>query len=415
MKFFRWNVTFQFVFLALCVYVGLVGLSLFLFSRGLNDALDDQLKSLLAEQSQLIDFNGKDLKWLEGSDSAGFHSPFSRPLASFQLFDLNGKVLGSHGSYHCAKLFLHPQEIKGLPVTYRTQVLPLIVKDTLLGYLQVEMPTTQRDAVMMKFAVTICSVTLLGFALLAWAGYNFSKEAAKPIYDSYEVLRQFSADVAHELNTPISTVRATAENMSEELNEPDALRTRLEVINRAVDRMNIIVKDLSLLTRLGMESEKPTKTPEQIALRKLVVDVVEEFKDRFQQKSISFTSKIEGDPIVSGHQDPLHRMLANLLENALRYTDSNGEVNVELYSDHSHATITVSDTGIGIPEESLPRIFDRFYRVDKARSRDHGGSGLGLAIVKAITAMHNAEIDVDSEVGKGTTFTVIVPIQKIRV
>lgn len=411
MKFFRWNVTFQFVFVALCVYIGLVGLSLFLFSRGLNDALDDQLNSLLAEQSQLLEYDGNRLAWIAGTKN-DFHSPFSRPLASFQLFDINGKMIDSHGSYHCATLFLRPQEIRGEPYTYRTQTLPLVIKNTLIGYLQVETPTTQRDAVMMKFAITICGVTLLGFALLSFAGYNYSREAAKPIFDSYEVLRQFSTDVAHELNTPISTVRATAENMSMELNEPEALKSRLEVINRAVDRMNIIVKDLMLLTRIGMESEKPTKTPEPIALRKLVTDVVEEFKDRFQQKSIALNSKVDGDPVVSGHKDPLHRLLANLLENALRYTDTNGKVDVELNSDHNFATITVSDTGIGIPEESLPRIFDRFYRVDKARSRDQGGSGLGLAIVKAITQMHNAEIDVDSEVGKGTRFTVIVPLKK---
>jgi len=411
MKFFRWNVTFQFVFVALCVYVGLIGLSLFLFARGLNEALDDQLDSLLAEQSQLLEFDGKNLHWMAG-DNSGFHSPFSRPLASFQLFDKNEKMLGSHGSYHCATLFPRPQEIRGEPFTYRSRSLPLIVKDNLVGYLQVEIPTTQRDALFIKFAVTICGVTLLGFALLSFAGYNYSREAAKPIFDSYEMLRQFSTDVAHELNTPISTVRATAENMSMELNEPEAIKARLEVINRAVERMNIIVKDLMLLTRLGMESEKPTKVPEQIAAKKLVTDVVEEFNDRFQQKSIALKCKVEGDPVVMGYQDPLHRMLANLLENALRYTDAGGEVNVELNSDHHNATIRVSDTGIGIPTESLPKIFDRFYRVDKARSRDQGGSGLGLSIVKAITSMHNADIDVDSEVGKGTTFIVTVPLPR---
>lgn len=411
MKFFNWNLTFQFVILALAVYLALIFLSLYLFRLGLNEALDDQLDSLLSEQSQLVEFDGRNFHWMAG-DSSGYHSQFSRPLASFQLFDKTGRVLGSHGNYPCSTLFHKPQEIRGEPHTYRSRSTPLVIKEQVVGYLQVELPTTQRDSLIMKYAVTICGVTLLGFALLSVAGYNYSRQAAKPIFDSYEMLRQFSTDVAHELNTPISTVRATAENMSEELNDPEALKGRLEVINRALERMNVIVKDLMLLTRLGMESEKPTKVPEAIPLSKLIRDVVEEFTDRYQQKSIALNCKNDGNPVVTGHQDPLHRLLANLLENALRYTDSGGEVNVGLSADNHFATITVSDTGIGIPKESLPKIFDRFYRVDKARSRDQGGSGLGLSIVRAIVTMHNAEIDVESEPGKGTTFTVTIPVRK---
>ncbi len=410
MKFFNWTLTFQFVMLALVVYIALTSLSLFLFRGGLNDALDDQLDSLLAEQAQLIEYNGSSLNWLAG-DSIGSHSQFYPSKASYQLFDSNGKILGAHGSYNCATLFNHAQEIHGTP-SYRSKSVPLKINGQPVGSLQVELPTTERDALMLKYAITICGVTLLGFGLLSAAGYNYSKEAAKPIFDSYEMLKQFSTDVAHELNTPISTIRATAENMSEELNEPEALKTRLDVVNRALDRMNIIVKDLMLLTRLGMESEKPTKVAEQIELKKLITDVVEEFKDRFQQKSIALKSRIEGNPTVMGHPDPLHRMLANLLENALRYTDAEGEVNIDLVTDHNAATITVSDTGIGIPEESVPKIFDRFYRVDKARSRDQGGSGLGLSIVQAISTMHNATIDVESELGKGTKFIVIMPVSK---
>lgn len=414
MKFFNWTLTFQFVVLALCVYIALTSLSLFLFNRGINEALDDQLELLLAEQSQLIDFNNNKLTWF-ARDSIGFQSQsLQLRQASYQLFDSSGQLLGAHGTYQCATLFPRAQEVRGQPFTYRTKSVPLVIDDQLVGYLQVELPTTERDELMMKYAITICGVTLLGFGLLSVAGYNYSREAAKPIFDSYEMLKQFSTDVAHELNTPISTIRATAENMSEELNEPEALKTRLDVLNRALDRMNVIVKDLMLLTRLGMESEKPTKEPEAIDLKKLVTEVVEEFQGRFQQKSIALKSKVDGNPTVMGHSDPLHRMLANLLENALRYTDSNGEVNVDLACDHNAATITVSDTGIGIPEESVSKIFDRFYRVDKARAREQGGSGLGLSIVQAITVMHNAQIDVQSELGKGTKFTVSIPVAKSK-
>ncbi|MBX9666472.1 MAG: HAMP domain-containing histidine kinase [Candidatus Obscuribacterales bacterium] len=410
MKFFNWNLTAQFVILALCVYLCLTSLSLFLFSRGLNEALDDQLDSLLAEQSQLLDFDGKKFHWLAANTKLS--SQFFRPLASYQLFDSTGKILGAHGDYHCASLFANAQEIRGEPYTYRSKSVPLIINGLMVGYLQVQLPTTRRDALLKEFAITIFGITLFGFALLAIVGYYYSKEAAQPIFDSYELLRQFSTDVAHELNTPISTVRATAENMSEELNDPDALKGRLEVINRAVERMNIIVKDLMLLTRLGMESEKPTKQHEKIEVANLVEHVVAEFTDRFKQKSISLSCNIEGDPVVRGFRDPLHRMIANLLENALRYTDTGGKVAVFLTTNNQSATIVVSDTGIGIPEESIPKIFDRFYRVDKARSRDMGGSGLGLSIVKAITTMHGAQITVDSTVGKGTAFEVTIPLYK---
>lgn len=410
MKSVHWNLTFQFVVITVCVYIALLGLGMFMVYQGLNDALDDQLDALLAEQAQRIELDGSNLRLMAPTGRAR-SQPF-RPIASFQLFNNDYRLVGQTGQYRCAALFQGSQEIHSAGFSLRTKTVPIVIDEKQVGYLQAELPLAQRDEAIQKFALTIGSVTLIGFLVIGYAGYVFSQQASLPLILSYEMLRQFSTDVAHELNTPISTLRATAENMSEELDEPSSLRKRLEVMNRAIDRMQLIVKDLMLLTRLGIESAEPTKEPEQVALADLVENVSKEFADRFQQKTIDLDTKIEAKPVILGYPDPLHRMLANLLENAFRYTDSGGNVQVSLVSEHNNATITVSDTGMGIPNESLPKIFDRFYRVDKARSRELGGSGLGLAIVKAIATMHDAEVSVDSEIGKGSKFIVTLPLPR---
>ena len=141
----------------------------------------------------------------------------------------------------------------------------------------------------------------------------------------------------------------------------------------------------------------------------LVKNTVQEFEELFKTKQIALNSNLSEPMPIIGDSDALKRLLINLLQNALRYTGQDGTVTVSLEHLNRNVKLTVTDTGIGIPTESLPLIFDRFYRVDKSRSRSAGGSGLGLSIARAIVDAHKGKIEVQSQVGSGTTFTIILP------
>ena len=425
----RWQLTIQFVSFTVVIYIILTGMGLYLCYRELNNALDDQLQLLASEVVEQIDFDGSRLIWVrpnhptaasskrktavkaalpeEGPPDGGTNVPALqafRLLASYQLFDARRHLLNQYGMAGFPELFDGRREING----WRSLSLPIVEQyegKTIHGYLQVQLPTRQRDRSMSKFGLAMSIVILAGLIVLSAAGLVFSQRAARPLMLSYEMLRQFSTDAAHELNTPISTVKATAENMMEELDDPESLKARLEVINRSLDRMSNIVRDLMLLTKLGMEAEQPSRQQEEVNLGELAGKTADEFRSRFQAKGIDFHLDLSATPTVNGYPDPLARLLGNLLENALKYTESGGSVTLSLKLAHGQAVLSVADTGAGIPVESREKIFDRFYRVDQGRSRDKGGSGLGLAIVKAIADMHSASISVESEPEIGSKFT----------
>jgi len=148
---------------------------------------------------------------------------------------------------------------------------------------------------------------------------------------------------------------------------------------------------------------------ESVDLRDVVQELINQLAMLAEQKDIVLTGDVQPVPLVSGDKLRLRQMAANLIANAIRYTSEGGRVNVRLEAVEQGVKLVVEDTGIGIPEADLPRIFDRFYRVDKARSREEGGSGLGLSIVKWIVDAHHGDITVESVVDEGTTFTVVLP------
>jgi signal transduction histidine kinase len=183
----------------------------------------------------------------------------------------------------------------------------------------------------------------------------------------------------------------------------DILVSNLEEI----ERMSKIVSDLLLLSRSDMGQEVLSR--ESVDLRELVQELINQLAMLAEQKRIVLTGDIQPVPLVLGDKLRLRQMAANLVANAIRYTSEGGRVNVRLEEVAEGVKLVVEDTGIGIPEADLPRIFDRFYRVDKARSREEGGSGLGLSIVKWIVDAHHGDIKVESVVNEGTTFIVVLP------
>lgn len=223
---------------------------------------------------------------------------------------------------------------------------------------------------------------------------------------------EFIANVSHELRTPLTSIKGFLETLLDgALGEKDTAERFLKIIDTETDRMKRLIDDLFSLSNI--ESRKVIPAREQLKMAELVEKVFAIFSQAAKDRGIRLVSGITGDfPVIVGDEDMITRVIINLVDNAIKYSLDNGEVTVDggLHGG-GEVFISVADRGVGIPEESLPRIFERLYRVDKARSREYGGSGLGLAIVKHIVEVHGGRIEVASRPGQGSVFTVYLPLK----
>lgn len=227
-----------------------------------------------------------------------------------------------------------------------------------------------------------------------------------------EIRRDFVANVSHELRTPLSILRGYIETLLEGPDtSPDELRRILEVMNRHSNRLGLLVDDL--LTLAQLESTSPGLQMTDVRLTELFAAIVRDWGRRFAEKRIRVDVGVAPDvPVLRADETRLQEILYNLLDNALKYTEPGGQIRLRAERRDGQVVLSVSDTGIGIPEGDLPRIFERFYRADKARSRELGGTGLGLSIVKHIAQMHGGSVEAESQRGRGTTIRVILPIDR---
>ena len=224
--------------------------------------------------------------------------------------------------------------------------------------------------------------------------------------------REFVADVSHELRTPLATVKSYAETLMDSGGEDAELKHKfLSVIVRETDRMTRIVKDLLTLSRLD-EGAEGAKNLETIDVKAFLNNIVESMFINAKKKNQTITYKIENNvPMITTESDKLEQVIVNILSNAIKYTQEGGHIKVISGALYSEIFIKIIDDGIGIPKENLSRIFERFYRVDKARSRETGGTGLGLAIAKQIIENLGGAITINSEYGKGTEVIISIPIK----
>jgi two-component system phosphate regulon sensor histidine kinase PhoR len=223
-----------------------------------------------------------------------------------------------------------------------------------------------------------------------------------------EVLRRdFVANASHELKTPVAAVRALAETLLTALpDDPDAGRRFAERIGREAERLEVLVRDLLDLSRV----ERGTLDVEPVDLVGLAKEVAGGYADLAEERRVKLRTELRPDVSVRGDRAQLGLLLSNLLDNALRHTPARGSVRVRLDTVESRAVLQVADSGEGIPAGERSRVFERFYRVDKARARQTGGTGLGLAIVRHVAEAHGGDVRVDSELGRGATFTVTLPV-----
>ena len=220
--------------------------------------------------------------------------------------------------------------------------------------------------------------------------------------------REFLGNVSHELKTPIFNIQGYVQTLLDGgLNDEDINIKYLQRTSKSVDRMINIVEDLESISRLESEDE-------DLDIQRFnIVNIAKEVFDQLEMKSNKMTVSLELDnqsktDFVMGDPDKIQQVLMNLVSNSIKYGKQNGKTRVRFFDMEDNVLVEVADDGIGIDEESVPRLFERFYRVDKNRSRDIGGTGLGLSIVKHILESHNTTINVRSTKGVGSTFSFIL-------
>ncbi|HXD31308.1 MAG TPA: ATP-binding protein [Pyrinomonadaceae bacterium] len=228
--------------------------------------------------------------------------------------------------------------------------------------------------------------------------------------NSFKDQQRFIADASHELRTPLAVLRGETEVALSKTRTADEYHESLSLINDEAERLSRIVEDLFILA--SQPIDMPAKLIRRpLSLDQTVKDCVRAAQVLASRKQVQVkTGNDSASIVLNGDHELLKRMILNLLDNAVKYTPESGEVFVGLARQNGNAQIVVRDTGIGIPEADQPYVFDRFYRVDKARSRELGGAGLGLSIVQWIVAAHEGKITVQSTPGKGSIFTVDLPL-----
>jgi heavy metal sensor kinase len=226
---------------------------------------------------------------------------------------------------------------------------------------------------------------------------------------SFAEIRRFTADASHELRTPLTAIRSEAEVA---LHRPLALADQQQLLGSVLEeceRLTRLTDQLLALSREDAGLCQPLR--EKVELGSLVHNAVETMRPAALAKGLELRDVRNRQVFVMGDEARLRQVFYNLLDNAIKYTPDGGNIDVNVGQDSDRAIVTVQDTGIGIPPEHIPAVFDRFYRVDKARSREQGGTGLGLSIARSIIQAHNGQIELESGPGQGTTFTVILPIK----
>lgn len=358
-------------------------------ARVLNDMatrIDDQLHRLTSEQQRLAAI-------LRGMGEG------------VMVTDTRGSIMLVNPAFR--KQFGLPGEVEGKPLVEACRN-----PDLLAAY---EEQRESGDEVTCEITIPVTNLVLMAH-WVPLSRDNGNRGTVAVFHDISDLKRvetmrrDFVANVSHELRTPVAVIKGYGETLLDGALEESAERSRrfVEVIVSHAERLTNLINDILTLSKL--ESRDASLALQPLDLCGTVNKAQMLMEDHARAKGVRLTATCpEGTPKVLADQGQLEQVLLNLLDNAIKYTPDGGDVAITVSRTGGQVRVDVSDTGIGIPSKDLPRIFERFYRVDEGRSREQGGTGLGLSIVKHIVQLHGGEISVASEAGKGSTFTVLLP------
>ncbi|MBC6679537.1 sensor histidine kinase [Zhenpiania hominis] len=232
------------------------------------------------------------------------------------------------------------------------------------------------------------------------------KRAAEESKRAEMIRKEFVANVSHELKTPLTSISGFIETLQQGAAEDPEIRTRfIDIIAIETSRLKRLIEDLLVLS--DIENRKESADVQEFSAKEEIEKTVQTLQPIAEDKNVELITGFDEDVVILGSPDRFRQMMVNLIENAVKYSEEGGRVWIEARKLDTKVQVTVKDEGIGIAEEHLDRLFERFYRVDKSRSAKAGGTGLGLSIVKHIAALFNAELKVESKVGEGSIFYVI--------
>src|SRR5436309_768996 len=280
------------------------------------------------------------------------------------------------------------------------------------GVVQIGRSTEPEEAALSQLRIVLLAVLAVSIVPAVGGGYLLSGRALRPIKTAMDSQRTFIADASHELRTPVAVVRTNAELLKRHLG-PDTGHTAasdqvaLDDILSESDRLGRMVDQM--LTLAEADAGQRTVLSSEISLNELIDEVARSMRSIAETRQMLLETRLTDDVSVNGDPGRLRELVSVLLDNAVKYADAGGRVECAMRKEHRKAIIEVSDNGPGIPRDVLPHVFDRFYRVDEARSRESGGTGLGLAIARHIVDAHGGTINIESSASGGTKVTVELP------